>query len=54
LKYIREKNKVVLNRFNEILHDTSVNKTNKRKRKKRKLNDEQESDDEGNLFDRKK
>lgn len=41
-QYIREKNKLILNRYNEILHNTSIDKTNKRKRKK-----QHESDDEG-------
>jgi hypothetical protein len=45
-QYIREKNKVVLNRYNEILHDTSIEKTKNRKRKK-----QHESDDEGNFSD---
>ncbi len=44
-QYIREKNKIILNRFNEILHDTSINNTNNRKRNK-----QHESDDEGNLI----
>ncbi len=45
-QYIRDRNKIILTRFNEILHDTSIDKTNNRKRKK-----QQESDDEGNLID---
>jgi hypothetical protein len=43
LQYIREKNKGVLNRYNEILHETSVEKKTNRKRKK-----QHQSDDEGN------
>ena len=39
-QYIREKNKVILNRYNEIFQDGSPVK-----RKRQKLNDEQESDD---------
>ncbi len=46
-QYIRDKNKMILNRFNEILHDTSSDSKKGRQRKKQKLNDEQESDDEG-------
>ncbi|CAF3505753.1 unnamed protein product [Rotaria socialis] len=46
-QYIREKNKTILNRFNDILRDTSVKNVNPRNnKKKRKLNEEQESDDE--------
>ena len=45
LQYIREKNKGVLNRYNEILHETSIKKTNNRKGKK-----QHQSDDEGNRF----
>ena len=41
---------MILNRFNEILHNTTIDKTKNRKRKKQKLNEEQESDDEGNFI----
>ncbi len=42
-QYIREKNKIILNRYNDILHNTTIDKTKNRKRKK------QQSDDEGNM-----
>ncbi|CAF4702597.1 unnamed protein product [Rotaria sp. Silwood1] len=46
-QYIRDKNKTILNRYNDILCDKSMQKNiNQRNKKKQKLNDEQESDDE--------
>ncbi|CAF4349448.1 unnamed protein product, partial [Rotaria sp. Silwood2] len=47
-QYVRDRNKIILNRYNDILRDTSMEKNinNRRKKKKEKLNDEQESDDE--------
>lgn len=44
-QYLRERNKGVLQRYNEILHDTSMTKDNQRKKRQTRP-----SDDEGNTY----
>ena len=49
-QYIRERNKIILNRYHELLRDKSISNKNNKKRRKQKLNNKQKLDDEGNLI----